>query len=69
MSNHGHPHHHQHHHCVNKKIVEGIGGIMIGTAAVLLLTSFFKSKKAKPRAAATHKIAPITKPASAESAD
>lgn len=41
MSSHGM----QHHHGVRKNIVEGIGGVVIGAAAVLLLTRLFQAKK------------------------
>ncbi len=37
---------HQHHHGVRKNLVEGIGGVLIGAAAVLLLTRFLKGGKA-----------------------
>ncbi len=36
---------HQHHHGVTKNIVEGIGGVIIGAAAVLLLARVFKHNK------------------------
>lgn len=41
MSSHGQ----QHHHGIRKNIVEGIGGVIIGAAAVLLLTQFIKGRK------------------------
>jgi hypothetical protein len=46
---------HQHHHGVTKNIVEGIGGVIIGAAAVLLLARVFKHNK--PAAAAAPKAA------------
>jgi hypothetical protein len=73
MSSHGQ----QHHHGVTKNIVEGIGGVIIGAAAVLLLARVFKHNKpaatvpAMPVAAekATTAVAKTTaKPASAKSA-
>jgi len=42
----------QHHHGVRKNIVEGIGGVVIGAAAVLLLVRLFKGKKAESKAVA-----------------
>jgi hypothetical protein len=33
---------HQHHHGVRKNLVEGIGGLIVGAAAVLLLARLFK---------------------------
>ena len=41
---------HQHHHGVKKNIVEGIGGLIIGAAAVLLAVRFFKGSKAESQA-------------------
>jgi hypothetical protein len=49
---------HQHHHGVRKNIVEGIGGILIGAAAVLLLTRFLKGRKAVAKAEAAPAPAP-----------
>ena len=37
---------HQHHHGIKKKIVEGIGGVVIGAAVVLLLARLVKGGKA-----------------------
>lgn len=41
---------HQHHHGVRKNIVEGIGGVIIGAAAVLLLAKVFKDRRAAEQA-------------------
>lgn len=49
---------HQHHHGVRKNIVEGIGGVLIGAAAVLLLTRFLKRGKAEAKAEAAPAPAP-----------
>jgi hypothetical protein len=49
---------HQHHHGVTKNIVEGIGGVIIGAAAVLLLARVFKNKRAKALAAPATPAAP-----------
>lgn len=43
---------HQHHHGVRKNIVEGIGGVIIGAAAVLLLAKVLKDRKAAAEAKA-----------------
>ena len=60
----------QHHHGVTKNIVEGIGGVIIGAAAVLLLARVFKRNK--PAAAVAPKAAEKTtataKPAPAKTA-
>jgi membrane-associated phospholipid phosphatase len=47
---------HQHQHGVTKNLVEGIGGLIVGAAAVLLLTRLFK----KSQAAATARPAPAS---------
>ena len=49
----------QHHHGVTKNIVEGIGGVIIGAAAVLLLARVFKHTV--PVAAAPAKSAAVEK--------
>jgi hypothetical protein len=49
----------QHHHGVTKNIVEGIGGVIIGAAAVLLLARVFKHNK--PAVATTAMPAAVEK--------
>lgn len=51
---------HQHHHGVRKHIVEGIGGVIIGAAAVLLLAKVFKDRKAAAQAKTSPAPAPET---------
>lgn len=58
---------HQHHHGVKKNIVEGIGGLIIGAAAVLLAARFFKAKGARSDVAALPNLAK-TAPAETEAA-
>jgi len=67
MSNSGH----QYHHGVTKNIVEGVGGVIIGAAAVLLLARIFKGGKAVAAVAlpmAAKKTTEVTAKAKAEPA-
>jgi len=47
---------HQYQHGVRKNLVEGIGGLIVGAAAILLLTRLFK----KNQSAATAQPAPAS---------
>lgn len=49
---------HQHHHGVKKNIVEGIGGLIIGAAAVLLAVRFLGGRKKPAPASASALPAP-----------
>jgi hypothetical protein len=40
-----HDYGHQHHHGVRKNIVEGVGGVIIGAATVLLVASLLRHRK------------------------
>lgn len=67
MSNSGH----QYQHGVTKNIVEGVGGVIIGAAAVLLLARIFKGGKAVAAVAlpmAAKKTTEVTAKAKAEPA-
>lgn len=45
---------HQHHHGVRKNLVEGIGGLIVGAAAVLLLRQWLATRRAR--------VHPVTSP-------